>query len=306
MCQNFFRFSLILGAVFAVVGCTKPGDVVKARVGDFEIRAKDADQRTKVLRIYQPEDKRDLGLEQLIRFYKLAQILKNNGQKLDDAVLAKESERIDKTTLMPALLKSIKGVFTKDGVFDEKAYHRIFILPQYADRMIYYEFYLNDPTAQKDSLAKAQAFLEASRQAPDAFLKQCLEHEAGPRLFTVTPVEVVWKIGRKPKAPGGPEAPSGSAMTAPPEVQARMQQTQNAQQSDESRAWMRVAETLKPGEVFGQVINNGETWIVARLDKKAGGGDRVRYEMQAAMLPKSDYGKWMEVEDAKVKVQIYK
>src|SRR5690349_1734016 len=96
---------LVVILLLLQVGCT--GGLI-AEVGSFKISKKDVEFRNQVIQIYYPNETRKLGRDQLVNAYITAQILINNGHALDKAVLVKERERIDKTTLMPEMLNRIK------------------------------------------------------------------------------------------------------------------------------------------------------------------------------------------------------
>ena len=78
---------LIPWILFLLTSCTRNNPVVK--VGDYTLMEKDAHYRSAVIKIYFPDDNRDLGLDQLVRAYTYAQILKNHGREITPEIIAR-------------------------------------------------------------------------------------------------------------------------------------------------------------------------------------------------------------------------
>ena len=129
-----------------LTGCFSQ-DKPLAQVGNHTITAHDADYRNQVISFYYPEEKRQLGLDQLIRAYRTAEILANNGHAITPEVIENEVKRIDTQTRDPAGLAKIKAIFGED----QAAYRKIFVVPVYAERMIYFSFFLYHPEIQAPS-----------------------------------------------------------------------------------------------------------------------------------------------------------
>jgi hypothetical protein len=75
-----------------------------AQVGSYSITQQDVDLQEQILRLSYPQYQGDLkqaALKQLTDSFTFAEVLKNNGQPITPETLKKESDRIDKTTLMP-------------------------------------------------------------------------------------------------------------------------------------------------------------------------------------------------------------
>ncbi len=160
--QTFLWF-ICFSTLFWSVNCSRPK--VIAIVGSYKISEKDVQYRNQVFKNYFPEDKRELGKEELVRAFTLAQILKNNAQPLDDAILEKEAKRIDEKSQMPGRLQQLKAIFGSD----RDAYLRCFVLPVYVERTLYYEFFLKNAAIQKESLKEAEDFLHKAVTSKNAF-----------------------------------------------------------------------------------------------------------------------------------------
>src|SRR5262245_20816500 len=89
-------------------------DRIVARVGDYALTDAMVSNRERVSRVFYPDEKSSVGLEQLTRAYVYAQILKNAGRPVTDAILAVEERRIDAQTRDPARLQRIKDIFGRD------------------------------------------------------------------------------------------------------------------------------------------------------------------------------------------------
>jgi hypothetical protein len=258
-----------------------------AKIGDYKITQKDRDYRDKIIRVYYPETAESYGLRQLVGSYTNAQVLKNNDQKLDDEILKKEEERINQNTRAPETLERIKQIFGDDV----ESYRKVFILPTYADRVIYFEYFMNNPEIHAPSLKAAQEFLAEANQNPSQF-KTLAEKKA--KRFTRFEISLhrgmVWEKTETDRP--GPKGPKKIA-PLPAEV------------SPEGKKWIdEVIRQLKPGQVHGQVIDKTEYWLVAKYVGLKSGRLEPTHQFEAAILPKQDFGKWFEAEKAKIKFDL--
>ncbi len=292
---------VILVTMITASGCVKSDNRVVAKVGRFEVLAHDVADRNRIMLVYQPEDTRELGLEQLTRLFTVAQVLENNGRTMDREALLKESQRIDSTTLAPDMLNKIKDVFKSSaGKFREDDYLKVYVLPEYAERVIFYEFFLNDEKTQKASLAAAHAFLAKVSQPGILFESVAKENAYPLKRFTVSDNRVEWEPPKVPQVPSKHPTPTGPVATQlPPHIKQKMATQASEQERAEARAWMVVARTLKAGQIFPQVINFNDKWLVAKISKILG----AKYQMVAAMLPKDAFAPWYDQEQAKVKIE---
>ncbi len=251
----------------------RKGPVV-ATVGDYTLHAEDERFRNEVIRIYYPEDTRSLGLQQLRRAYTYAQILKNNGHPVTDEALKAEDARINRNTLMPEMLNRIKGIFGGDS----EAYYRVYILPTLTERIIYYDFFLRDPKIQGESKRLAEKFIAAAKASPAEFASLAAKDKLATSNFTISLAEgLKWELRQEQAQPSKP-----------------------ARESEEGRRWIEdVIKPLPPGEVYGKVVDQQERWMAVRyLGPEAGKADT--YRLEAAFIPKADFGTWLEREEKKI------
>jgi hypothetical protein len=259
------------------------------------ISRRDAEYRDEIIRFYFPEDKRKLGLEQLINSYTNAQILKHVGHDITPEVLQKEEERIDKNTLQPKKLEQIKAIFAGDSA----AYRRVYILPTYADRVIYYEVFAREPRFHEESLKRAEQIRDEARKTGSPLAALAKKHGYSFSEFTVSREKgVEWKLPAEIS-----DLPPEMPTTMDPSVQASLKQRERNQQSVEGEKWIReIISPLKPGEVAQQIINLQEHWQIVRFLKKSG---QDRYEMESLAVNKANYNEWFEKEKAKVAIKRY-
>lgn len=253
-----------------------------ATVGRFSISDRDVSYRNAVTKIYFPEEKRDLGRDLLIKSFTFAQILENNDHPISPDVLTKEAKRISDTTLKPEMLQSIKDVFGAD----QEGYLKNFVLPTYAERVLYYEFFLHSPKVQEPSHQVAAEYLKETLAKPDRFGRTPPEMPAKNKFVVSLTNGIVWDQEK-------------SAAATMQEV------AKNQHRSQEALKWKaEVVDTLKSGQVFPKVMDLGDTWLVVRYlgpQKKDGVED---YQFEGVLFPKANFDEWLKQEKEKVKVQI--
>lgn len=275
------------------IGFAKFHDPQIGKVGDYIITQKDVTYRDSVFHLYTPEDSRNPGLQQLIKAFTYAQILKNNSHPVTDEILQKEEQRIDQKTLLPEKLQSIKAVFKGD----QKAYRKIFILPTYVERTIFYDFFLNNPTAQAESKKIASDFLETALKNPSQFAGLAKKGGLKTQKLFISEIEGIYF--ELPKEIQDNSTPKQNQ--APESVSKQLKNQLQEQKNTEAEKWIKeVVNPLQVGQVFSQVIDRGEYWLVARLYKKPKKPSSP-FEMETVVFPKADYNDWLERETAKVK-----
>ena len=300
-------WTLFLFAIFESA-CTFHGqNGSAAQVGDFIITRADVQYRDRLIELYYPhyaanprmkkKDRMDPGLEQLVEAMTAAQILKNGGRPVTPGILDQEEKRIDQQSLMPDLLGRVKAIFGAD----HEAYRRDYVLPTYAQRVIYYDYFLHDPLIQGRSLARAQAFLEkclSKKLSPALF-----RHQAKHAGFVASRFRISPATGLEWESPAGTEKLPDTAPASPEEsrIKNELKTRQNIQQSQEARRWIeQVINTLSLGGVYPKVVDDMEQWEIVQYigkDKKTG-----VFHLQAVIIPKENYAKWLEDEKRKIKV----
>ncbi len=271
-------------------------DPVVASVGAYTITKKDLDYKVALNKVDLPEAKPEHALPLLIKAFTAAQVLQNQGWPITPEVLEKEAKRIDDRTLDPNRLSQIKALFGKD----RKSYLKVFILPTYAERVIYYEFFAFNPGIHQASKSAAREFIVEVKKKPAEFAE--LAKKKGRKVvgFTVTRAE-----GLKPDLPGLPTAGQGAvpppSSNVPVDLKAKMDKNASKQESADGKRWIEeVVSVLKPGEVFGKVMEFQESWMVSRY-LKATGEDSHRFE--GVLFPKLIFDEWYKREKEKVKVK---
>lgn len=279
-------FLLLVSAYFY---CQGKSERVLATVGSYSITEKHVELRDRVLRKYNPEEKNSYGFDQLVRAYTYAEILRLHGRPVTEEILKAESLRIDEKTLRPELLAHIKNVFSGD----EALYRNIFVLPVYVERVLYYDFFLNDPEAQHPSLSKASNFLNEVKKVPTHFEKEAKARNIASGYFIVSP-----KTGILPLKKERAFAEAPSMDSAPPQVIQKMKEQSDSMNQTEGAQWINdLLKPLKKGQVHPQVINQGETWAVIL---NGGPEKEGSYKIQMASIPKDNFSLWLEEEKKKV------
>lgn len=269
-------------------------DPVWARVGHYTIRKSDAVLRGAIIEQYFPKQgSPDKGLEQLKRVYRYAVILENHHHPITEATLKSEGERIQKSTLNAEALGKIQALF----VHDPAAYARVYLLPVYAERTIYYDFFLHDPEIQGPSRRVAEQFRDRAVARPKQFA--AMAKEMGK---STTPLSVSLTEGLRFETPSpAKDHPAIPEQTKPPErIVAKMQEQQSSQQSQEGRQWRdELLKGLKPGAVVSKVIEQSENWMVVQYLGRAKGVPE-KYNLLAVVFPKADYASWLAAEEGKI------
>lgn len=269
-----------------------------AQVGDYVISAQDVAWKNAVTRVYYPQENRDVGLQLLTAAFTTAQILKNNGQEITNEILNKENTRIDKQSLRPEMLATIKSIF--EG--DEKGYLRIFVLPVYAERTIYYDFFQHSEVIQAASKNVAEQFLRRVIASPSQFHNLAHRASLQPRPLTVSAkFGLEWESPEKKLGRSVPKIVDASG--TPADIQQKFNSNvPTSAMSEEGQRWIKdVVSTTSPRHVFEKVIDHGEQWMVAfYLGKHK--SQKGAHVFDIIMFAKADFGKWSAEQTRLVKV----
>jgi hypothetical protein len=264
---------LLFGSLLGGCHLFKKEEPAVATVGDYRITQKDIEYRDQVIRVYYPDTAESYGLKQLVASYTHAQVLKNNGVTIDESTLNAEIERIDKTTQAPETLERIKKVFGDN----KAAYKKVFILPTFADRTIYFDFFRDNKDIHAPAQRKAEDFLAKAIADPKDF-KSLAEKQAKK-----------WTIVRVSEADGvewGPKHPADGHSSAP-----------------EGKRWIsEYLLDLMPGQVYPKLIAKEDHWISLKLVAKKVVKKSATYELEAAIFSKQDYGQWLDEQRKNIKV----
>lgn len=291
---------IIIGITVAGIAWIYLRDPVVARVGDYSITQSDVDFRNQIYQFYTPGDNRKPGLQQLTKALTYAQILKNNGQPVDEATILEEEKRIDSKTLMPEKLQALKALFKGNM----KSYRKVFVLPTYVERVIYFEFFLKSPKVQSEEQKKALAFLRESMTEKGKFELLAKKEGLPIKTLLISESEGVrfYDSGKTPlednPQPGGGAQPKGM----PDRVSEEMNQRMAEFKKIEYEKWAKdVLEVLKIGQIFPQLVEFGEQWGVVKLIQKPK-NKKQDYRLKAVTFPKADYEQWLKTETSKVNI----
>jgi hypothetical protein len=287
------RWLYVLFCLLSVSFSACEGEAVIAHVGQFTITRQDVAWRDALHDLYFPQDKRKVGLDELVHAYTAAQILLKHGYALTAKAIEAEERRIDETTLMPDMLARIKAVFqgNQDG------YRRVYVLPTLVERVVYYEFFLHDRKAQAESLRTAESFLAKAERDSANFRELAMAEGLAITSFTVAMSSGIrWHHAEQDPNEKAASPPAGM----PPKVVEGLKQNQAGQSRDEAERWIKeVIAPLKPGAVFGKAVDFGEEWLVVRLVGPTPGA-KESYELECVSVRKNAYERWWEMESKKV------
>ena len=272
-----------------------------ATVGDYSIYKNDVACRDAVISVNYPDDKRKLGLFQLTQSYKYAQILKNFHQMITKDQITKEKKRIDQSTLMPEKLAEIKTACGGDGI----TYENAFVLPTLADRVIYYEFFLKNPTIHRDVLKEAQDWYNQIKNTPEQFERLAKKENHMVSLFTVSLARgLEWEQPKNEHSPtpAGHGLLDGSGKAIPIAIQKSLEKDQQNKTSREGEQWIaEIIAPLKPGQISPRVIDQGEVFLLVKYLKKSS-KEKNTFHMQANVFPKINFGTWLDAQMKLVRV----
>lgn len=268
-----------------------------ARVGRFEITKKDVTYRNAITKIYHPREELDRGRDFLIQAFVYAQILENNGYRIDEEVLRKEARRMERS-MTPEMVQKIHSIFDSD----QESYLKVFVLPTYVERALYYEYFLRDPRVQESSRRKAREYLVRVARHPEFFRgNPPAEARSKNRFIVSTEYGLTWELDEvKP-------AESLSA-AIPPKLNREEPWRGNARQEqwEEGKKWKQeIVDAVTPGAVFPKVVDMGEMWLVARYLGPRQTGTIQHHHFEGVLFPKANFEEWLRREKEKVNVEIY-
>lgn len=165
MIQNLLVFMCLINPLFAAT----PSDI---------------SLRNKIMPYLFPGETRLLGAAQLENAELYARILEKYGMGVTDVALLKEQQRIEQNTKLPENLRRIKAAFQGD----DGAFRRVYVLPVYVERVIYFDLFRNSETIHRESLDKAQRFLKRVKNHASRF--EMLAKKEGAAVARVSDKEV--------------------------------------------------------------------------------------------------------------------
>jgi hypothetical protein len=271
-----------------------------ARVGDLEITQRDVEAMRQVQSIYDDSVAvvtADRALQELISNFVVVQILKNNGLAIDHDTLLKEREYFEGLETNRKAVPKFKMLFAPDGKLGPELYLRDVILPEYAERVIYHEFFLRDPKIQQEAHEKALSFLAKVKAKPDDFEKiaQASQLKAGVFRATDRMVGTEGPAYEMASPLGGKKVEGALPFLARPEM------TDEAYRVRAVKATMDAGRELQLGQVFPEPIETKEGWWVYRLLQKSR-KPVFTLRLQGVYFSKADYPSWLEKEKTRVTI----
>ncbi|WP_413578227.1 hypothetical protein ACLVWU_06765 [Bdellovibrio sp. HCB290] len=295
------KIAVVVGSVLVAVSVFSYfkyfHDPVLAKVGETKITKSDVAYRDKIIRLSYPEEKRSMGLYQLMNSAIHYEVLKSNGVQISEDVIDQEMKRIDDNTRNPEQLKSIKSIFKEDA----EAYRRVFVLPTLVDRVIHFDFFLNDEKTQEASIKPPLEFINAIKNGRETFRSRAKKQN-----IEIVKAKISAKDGVVWEKSGNDLSASEKDLSH--EAQAEMEKVlpkrDNAPSASggEYQKWQQILAGLEPGQMVPLPLNYGELWLVILFEKKT---SPTSFEIVAGAFPKLEYGKWLASEKSKLEIEIY-
>lgn len=272
-----------------------------AKVGDWKIYQADSEYRDRIILLDFPNEKRSMGLYQLMKSAMNLAILKNNGVVIQKPQIEREEERINKSTKNPEQLAKIKAIFGKDT----EAYRRDFVLPALVDHMIYYDFFLTDEKVQAESLKPVLSFIQEAAAHPERFSDLAATKNLEVHQLIVSLKKgLIWIQKKKPldRHQGEPVQSSLENQEIFARIQADLKKRSEESINEEAQKWIdQIIRPLKVGDVASAPISREESWLALKLAKKI---SNDTYELLVISFPKVNFNQWYEAEKAKVEVEV--
>jgi hypothetical protein len=254
-----FGLAFSSGCNRAASGLIRVDGVTFSR-GDVELRAREQALENNAI------VDGSVALKQLIRAQAGAAILKKYGREVTAKTLEDEATRIDRTTLIPARLQQTKALFP-----DHPTYIRLYVLPVFVNRVLYYDFFANERSFHQKAYDQLAAFaqdFQAARKKKEVPLFSF----ATERGLRVLPLKVDPKTGIAPSKGHAlhNEGPNPSASQA--------------------EAKRLIAETLSKTKL-------GE--LTPIIERHKG----TTYEIEAISVPKAAFEEWLSGEMRKLSIE---
>lgn len=290
----------ILGLVFfylgvSIVSCTKKPVLFK--IGRYTLTEQDAKYRQQVALLYYPQEKdSNLGLNQLKKAFTYAEILNLNGHLLTEEILTSEELRIQQSSRDLITLKKIKDIF-KDDV---ASYQKVFILPTYVERVIYYDFFLKSAQIHEDSRKVALEFYNQTKLDPKHF--SVVASKLGLKVNNLSLSRANGFQWLNKKTANVENKLIDISQSSLKLLQMRVQLEEEAKNADdrEIERWIsEIAIITKPGQLVNKIIDHGDVWMIARYIGVFGQTGKHKFEI--VKFPKKEYSLWLTEQSDKIK-----
>lgn len=324
--KSLFYFSL--GCSFS---CSR-SDFTLVKVGDYEVTESMVEFREKVSKIYYPKEPTKVGLDQLVRAYTMAHILKIHGVEITEEMLQREQQRIDKNTRDPVMLGRLKDVFGKNA----EAYKKCFILPNLVEKVFYNDFFLQSKEIQQESQKAAlrfhQSVLLTSLNSLNSLKSKDFLKIAKKDNFKVYEVwldiqkqSIRWQVmpddssANQTSNPleADPAHANPSQGGIPANIGRKMAEDAEKNTAQIIRQWQEdIAGTTQPGQVYKNLVDQGAAWAVVYYigkmqlstphsnppKKTQPSSENLGHRFLAINFPKLEFSKWLEQEKKKVSI----
>ncbi len=319
--KNLVMAAVILILIFvAVYFFQRP----LAKVGDISLYKQDAEFRDQIILLDSPDEKRSLGLFQLMKSAYNEQILKNNGYTVQPTQVLTEEERINKATKDPEKLSKIKAIFKNDM----EAYRRVFVKPTFVDKVIYYDFFVSDEKIHVESLKQAMDFI-SGYDSKTKFSEYANSKKVKYQNLTVSLKKgLIWEVPNSEEsspnnAPIRMDSLSVKAKDKNGKVinqqnQAGIQGERNlevfnrlrpqfenmdAQKIEEAQKWVdSIIDKMAVGQILGSPISREDAWLALFYVAKKSDTD---FDLQVVTFPKVNFSDWLAQEKKKIDVKVY-
>lgn len=265
---------VFLGINLALVGCTR--NPIVAEVGSTKISKKEVELRAQAMKAFSPQLNDKIALEQLIRSYTLAEVMKSKGMKGFDESVAQEAKRIDDSSKNNPKMAEVKKVFGRD----DAAFKKLFVVPMLADRLAYMEGYLKDQEFHKNQKEKAEKFLVDSQKNSGNMEEMAKKNGYFYKKGVMDSAKgLVWEADRNVASgnlPGGPFI---------------------------AEQWKKTVLNNTPaGKVAPTLVEQGNMWVVL---KNGGASAKAKgaTEVVAVVIPRQPFGAWLEKNKSSVSVK---
>lgn len=295
-----------------------------AQVGDISIYKQDAVFRDQIILLDSPDEKRSLGLFQLMKSAYHEMILKNNGYVIQPTQILSEEERINKATKDPEKLNKIKAIFKNDM----EAYRRVFVKPAFVDKVIYYDFFVNDEKVHTESLKQAMDFI-AGYDSKIKFSDYANSKNVKYQNLTVSLKKgLIWEVPKSEES-GASKTPirmdslsvkakDKNGKIVHQQNQAGIQGARNlevlnrlrpqfenidAQKIEEAQKWVdSIIDKMVVGQILGSPISREDAWLALFYVAKK---SDVEFDLQVATFSKLNFSDWLAQEKKKIEVKVY-
>jgi hypothetical protein len=239
-----------------------------AHVGKTNITSRDIDYRIEIGRAYGNEGMTsEAALVSLVNDAIEREAARMYGIAVTNEELDALSEHADRNTKAPEILEKVKSAFGED----KPSYRKIYLAPKIMNKKLR-NFFSRDPgvhASKRVLIEKAYTLVILGKTFEEAAEESGLEHSE-------------FDIG-------------GKVAATPPELKRYFPGDERPKDP-----LVELLETLSPGEVYGNIVEDDHSYKVVRLKEK----DGDVYSVEAITARKRPFEEWLRREADKINVQI--